>query len=144
MEEFTYNTKDEFLTKMKELLDSGVSKKDISIIIPYPVRELDELLEPSPSKLKYFTFGGAITGFITGFAFTIYTVLSWPLITGGKPTISIPAFIIIAFALTILFGALASFIGFLVLSNLPDLKKIVAPDDYDQEFVIVVNRKEPS
>ena len=60
-----------------------------------------------------------LLGCFAGFALPIYTVLDWPLITGGKPLISIPPFVVIAFELTILFSAIAGVIGFLGLSGLP-------------------------
>ena len=49
----------------------------------------------------------ALTGTATGFSLTIWTSLKWELITGGKPVVSIPPFVIIAFELTILLGGLA-------------------------------------
>ncbi|HEY4717136.1 MAG TPA: quinol:electron acceptor oxidoreductase subunit ActD, partial [bacterium] len=72
----------------------------------------------------------------------IYTTLSWKINVGGKPVVSIPAFVIIAFELTILFGALATFFGFLLFSKLPVLKQIIDPVDYDKQFVILVKNGE--
>ena len=139
--EFLFDKESDFLNKLQSLIESGVNKEDITVISPFPVREIDEILDSAPSKIKFFTLLGAITGLITGFAFTIYTVLSWPIITGGKPIISIPAFIIIAFELTILFGAIASFAGFLLFAKLPGLKQITSPEEYGNKFVIVINNE---
>ena len=50
------------------------------------------------------------------------------MITGGKPLISIPPFVVIAFEMTILLGAVGGMIGFLVLSGLPRLFGGPAPD----------------
>jgi len=140
-QEFLFDKESDFLNKLQSLIESGVNKEDITVISPFPVREIDEILDSAPSKIKFFTLLGAITGLITGFAFTIYTVLSWPIITGGKPIISIPAFVIISFELTILFGALASFLGFLFFSKLPGLKQITSPVEYGNKFVIIVEGK---
>ncbi|MGZ8432659.1 MAG: quinol:electron acceptor oxidoreductase subunit ActD, partial [Candidatus Deferrimicrobiaceae bacterium] len=68
----------------------------------------------------------------------ILTTLSWPLIVGGKPIVSVPPFLIIAFALTILFGALSTFAGFLLLSRLPSLQGIRSEEEYGNAFVILV------
>lgn len=141
-QEYRFSEKAEFLSKLKELLSAGVSSRDISVVSPYPVHEAEEILREPASNLKFFTFIGALSGLCTGFAFTIYTVVSWPLITGGKPLVSIPAFIIIAFELTILFGAIASFLGFLFLSRLPSIKRISAPLEYANDFVIVLRSEE--
>ena len=138
-QEFSFDKKDDFLEKLKSLIKSGVKKKDITVISPFTVSEIDKILDSAPSNIKLFTLSGSIIGLITGFAFTIYTVLSWPIITGGKPIISIPAFIIIAFELTILFGALATLLGFFVFTGLPSIKKISSPLEYGNKFVIIVD-----
>jgi len=139
-QEFLFSKKDEFLDKLRSIIKIGVSKEDITIITPFPVNEVDEILSSVPSKVKFFTLIGAITGLITGFAFTIYTALMWPLlITGGKPIVSIPAFLIIAFELTILFGSLLSLFGFLVSSKLPSVKRIISPIEYGNQFVILID-----
>jgi hypothetical protein len=65
-------------------------------------------------------------------------MLSWPLIVGGKPIVSIPPFIIIAFALTILFGSLSTFLGFLILSRLPSIRTLRSGEDYGNAFVILI------
>ena len=138
-QEFSFDKKDDFLEKLKSLIKGGVKKKDITVISPFPVSEIDKILDSAPSNIKLFTLSGSIIGLITGFAFTIYTVLSWPINTGGKPIISIPAFIIIAFELTILFGAIASFLGFFVFTRLPSIKNIASPLEYGNKFVIIVD-----
>jgi hypothetical protein len=78
-----------------------------------------------------FTLIGGLTGAATGFAFTIFSVQDWPLITGGKPLLSIPAFVVIAFELTILFGVLATVIGVFLNMRIPDIRSKVV---YDPEF----------
>lgn len=137
--EYLFENKHEFIEKLKELIGKGITPDQMEIYLPFPVEEIEDIFGRPVSKLNIITLLGAITGTFTGFAFTTYTVLSWPLITGGKPLISIPAFVIIAFELTILFGALTSFTGFLLLSRLPDIKRIFDPKEFDNRFVIVVN-----
>ncbi len=138
-QKFTFADKHDFLNKLEQLIHSGISPQQVSVVMPYHVHEVDELLNLPPSPLRFFALIGAITGTVTGFAFTIFTALHYKLITSGKPLISIPPFIIIAFALTILFGSLISFAGFLILSKLPSPKSIAAPEDYGNQFVIVVD-----
>lgn len=138
-QKFTFTDKHDFLNKLEQLIRSGTSPQQVSVVMPYHVHEVDELLKLPPSPLRFFALIGAITGTVTGFAFTIFTALHYKLMTSGKPLISIPPFIIIAFALTILFGSLISFAGFLILSKLPSPKSIAAPEDYGNQFVIVVD-----
>ena len=97
----------------------------------YPEHHLEHALGYGESPVRVFTLVGGLTGTATGFAFTTWTNMDWPLIVGGKPIVSIPAFVIIAFEMTILFGALATVIGLFILARLPDFKPAVV---YDPEF----------
>lgn len=93
---------------------------------------IDHALGGGISPVRRFTLVGGIIGGLVGFALPIYTVLDWPLITGGKPLISIPPFVVIAFELTILCAALATALGFLRSSGLPRLRATDTP--YDPRF----------
>jgi len=138
MEKFAFDDQAGFLNKLKQLIDSGVSAKKISVFMPYHVHGVEEVLELHQSGVRFFALFGALLGTIAGFAFTIFTVYHWPIITSGKPLISIPPFIIIAFATTILIGSLITFGGFLILSALPSPKNIVSTEEYGNQFVILV------
>ncbi len=138
---YEFDDKHAFINKLKELMTSGIRPSEMSIYTPYPVHEVDEILKEKPSGVRIFTLLGALTGTITGFAFTIFTVLHWPLIVGGKPLVSIPAFVIIAFELTILFGALSTMLGFLLISGLPSIKRIFSPEEFNSKFVIQIRSK---
>jgi molybdopterin-containing oxidoreductase family membrane subunit len=131
-----FEEKEAFLAKLDELRARGVAPERLRVLTPYPVHEADELLAIRPSRLRFFTLAGAVTGLLLGFAFPILTVLHWPLVTGGKPLISIPPFVVIAFALTILLGALASFFGFLHLTRLPEPTAVREPEEHGNRFVI--------
>jgi molybdopterin-containing oxidoreductase family membrane subunit len=94
----------------------------VTVYSPTLDRDVDAALGPGRSPVRVFTLVGGILGCVLGFALPIYTVLDWPLITGGKPLISIPPFVVIAFELTILLAALMTVIGFLLASGLPRLR----------------------
>lgn len=133
-----FKEKQRFLESLRELVRDGTPRERIRVITPFGVPEVEEILPGKRSKVRFFALIGAATGTVTGFAFTILTSLSWPLIVGGKPIVSVPPFIIIAFALTILFGALSSFAGFLLLSRLPSPRGIRSAEEHGNAFVIVV------
>lgn len=141
-QKFAFDAKEEFLHKLQELVHQGISRNRISLLMPYPLHEVDEILKPVPSRLRFFTLVGAVIGLITGLIFTIWTSLDWPLMVGGKPIISLPAFVIVAFELTILFGGLLSFLGFLILARLPGFQQIVAPQESGNQFVILIEAEE--
>ena len=106
--------------------------KGLRAYMPYPEHHIEEALGHGESPVRVWTLVGALTGTAAGFGFTIFTSMDWPLVTGGKPIISIPAYVVIAFESTILFGALSTLIGLFILSRLPHIKPMVV---YDPEFV---------
>lgn len=105
--------------------------KDIRAYGPVPEHHIEEAMGYGQSPVRVFTLVGALTGTAAGFAFTVFTAMEWPLVTGGKPIVSIPAFVVIAFEMTILFGALATLIGLFINMKLPRLR---SPVVYDPEF----------
>lgn len=138
-----FDGKEEFLEALRGLVRDGVPPGKIRVITPFSVPEVEKILPRPRSRVRLFALIGAGTGTIAGFALTILTTLSWPMIVGGKPIISIPPFIIIAFALTILFGSLSTFVGFLLLSRLPSLRGIRSEEEHGNGFVIVVEEEGP-
>jgi len=104
---------------------------EITAYMPYPDHHIEEALGWGQSPVRVWALVGGLTGAATGFAFTIFTSMDWPLVTGGKPILSIPAYVVIAFELTILFGALSTVIGLFINSRLPYVKPMVV---YDPEF----------
>ena len=93
--------------------------RDLQALSPVPHHAIDEALEKPPSPVRYFTLVGCLLGCLTGFTLTIATSLYYPLITGGKPIVSIPPFLVIVFELTILFGGLLTLGGMLLNARLP-------------------------
>lgn len=104
---------------------------EVTAYAPAPNHQIDIALGPGVSSVRVFTLLGGMIGCVLGFAVPIYTALDWPLITGGKPIVSIPPFVVIAFELTILLASLGAIAGFLVLSGLPLLR---AGPPYDPRF----------
>ena len=75
------------------------------------------------SRVRLFTLLGGLTGTFSGFMLTIWSSLQWGLVTGGKPVVSIPPFVVIAFELTIVFGGVATLLGMVILGRLPRLTR---------------------
>lgn len=103
----------------------------LTVYSPAPDHNIEHALHEPKSAVRVFTIVGALTGTATGFALPTWTSLDWPLLTGGKPMISLPAWVIIAFELTVLFGALSTVLGMLVLARLPYRKPLIV---YDASF----------
>ena len=106
-------------------------KDGMKAYAPFPEHHIEHAMGYDQSPVRVWTLVGALTGTATGFAFTSWTSMDWPLITGGKPVLSIPAYVVIAFELTVLFGALSTVLGLFINSKLPGFKPSVV---YDPEF----------
>jgi hypothetical protein len=105
--------------------------KRLSVISPIPHHEIEQALEQGPSLVRWITFIGGVLGFTGGMTLCIYSVLSYPMVTGGKELISIPPFMIPAYESMILLGGLTNLLAMLALGRLPQVT-LRAP--YDPRF----------
>jgi hypothetical protein len=110
------------------------------VFAPIPSERILEALELPKSTVRVWVLAGGITGVLSGFALTIGTSLTWGHIAGGKPIVSLPPYIIIAFELMILFGALAGVAGFFFLGRFPRVEGIsgYSPRFSDDRFGVLV------
>lgn len=95
---------------------------NLRVLSPVPYHDVERALEQGPSIGRWVTLGGALLGITGGFALCIYSVLSWPLVVGGKELISLPPFVVIGYESMILLGSLANLFGMLALTRLPEVK----------------------
>jgi len=105
--------------------------KDLSVFSPVPHHQIETANEQGPSLVRWITFTGGVLGITGGFSLCIYSVLSWPLVVGGKELISLPPFVVIGYESMILIAGLSNLVGMLALGRLPQLKSR-AP--YDPRF----------
>ncbi len=92
---------------------NGEHLEIMDVFTPFPVHGLDPLLGLSESRLHQagFVYGGI--GTLTAFLFMSWVFTrDWPIIFGGKPYWSVPAFIPITFELTVLFAAIGMVVTF--------------------------------
>ena len=95
----------------------------------------------SPSPVRWFTLTGALAGIATGFAMPLLMDYDWLLVVGGKigGFYSLPAYLIFGFELMVLFGAICTIGGMLIMGRLPDVhKKIFDKRTTDDHFAIWV------
>jgi hypothetical protein len=108
-----------------------VGQRRLSVFSPVPHHAIEKELDQGPSLVRWITFTGGVLGISGGFALCIYSVLSYPLVVGGKELISLPPFVVIGYESMILLAALSNLIGMLALGRLPQVKSN-AP--YDPRF----------
>ena len=100
-----------------------------------PNHEIEEALDHSVSPVRLFTLLGGLTGCAAGFGMTIWMSLDWPLLVGGKPIASIPPYVVIAFELTILLGALSTVAAVALLSVLMGKRGIAYDPSYSDDRI---------
>ena len=125
----SFEHQDSTVNALKNLRTAGF--KDITTYTPYPDHDILKALGYSESPVRVFTLVGGMAGAAGGLAFTSFTSLDWPLVVGGKPILSIPAFVPIIFEMAVLFGVLATVIGLFINAKLPSLRPMVV---YDPDF----------
>ena len=82
--------------------------RNMTVYSATPNHELEEALEHKVSPVRMFTLVGGLTGCAAGFGMTLWMSYDWPVLVGGKPIGAIPPYVVIAFELTILLGALST------------------------------------
>jgi hypothetical protein len=89
------------------VVTANASHLDImDVFTPFPVHGLDPIMGLKESRLHYLGFIYGATGALFGFlAMTWIFTSDWPILFGGKPNWSVPAFIPITFEMTVLFAA---------------------------------------
>jgi len=112
----------------------------VDAFTPYAVHGLDKAMGLRRSRLTFVCFAAAMTGATFALSLQIYTSsVAWPINVGGKPFISWPAFIPVAFELTVLFAALISAFTFFGRSKLfPGKRQVALPRVTDDRFALVL------
>jgi len=95
---------------------------------PFRSHKIMDALKLKKSKVGWFTLGGGVLGFFTGFILAIYTSVQWHLIVGGRPIIALVPFVIVGFEFTILFGVFGNVIGLLTQMRLPSFRGLTHYD----------------
>ena len=107
---------------MATLKNDGFPVEDLDIYsgTPYPEGAFGEH-EPQ-HRLYVWPFVGAICGFTLALLFTAGTQISYPLVTGGKPILSVPPMTVIMYEGTMLGALIFTVLGVLFESRLPKRK----------------------
>jgi molybdopterin-containing oxidoreductase family membrane subunit len=102
-------TPDDTVSAIHDLKGAGF--RELEIYSPVPSHHIEEALDRGPSIIRLLTLIGCLTGVTFAYFFQIWCAYDWPLVIGGKPFASIPAYTIIGFEMNILFGGLLTVLG---------------------------------
>ena len=119
----------------------GPGQEILDVYAPYPVHGLPEAQGLRPSRLPWACFVGGIAGLSAGVALQVWTsAFDWPLNVGGKPFLSMPAFVPVAFEMTILLAGLGVVAALFHACRLHPFKKAVpvVPGVLDDRFALVL------
>lgn len=102
----------------EKVRDAGYTRFDCHS--PFPIHGMDAAMGLGRSPVGKIVGGMALIGAATGFALqTWVTTTAYPLVISGKPYFSWQAYIIISFALFVLFGAFGAVLSMFGLNRLP-------------------------
>lgn len=128
---------------------------------PFPVHGLDKAMGIKATILPIIVFFGGMTGTLLALALQMFTnsysfelwvpptwVRGYDFLISGKPMVSLPAFIPVAFELTVLLAALTTVGCVLLLNGLPRLyhpcfKSLKFARATDDRFFIVIEARDP-
>jgi hypothetical protein len=128
------------LKAVKSFREEGVSI--VETYTPYAVHGLDKAMGLAPSRIFLVILSAVALGCGVALGFQYWaSVVSWPVVTGGKTGNLLPAFIPVTFEVTVLFGGLASVAALFYRSKLrwgstPHLKIDRVTDD---RFALVLD-----
>jgi len=109
---------DELTRAAARVRDAGYVRWDA--YTPFPVHGLDDAMGVRPTRLPWLVLGAGIVGCGGGVLMQWWmNAVDYKLIISGKPFFSLPAFIPVAFELTILLAASTAFMAMIVLNELP-------------------------
>lgn len=102
-----FDSADEIINAAKAASEAGYKKFDVNT--PYPVHGMEKAMKLRPSYIGYVTLFFGLAGAAFAFLFMSWvSIYNYPLVIGGKPFFSWPAFVPITFEITVLSAAIGT------------------------------------
>jgi hypothetical protein len=131
----------------EKVRDRGFKRWDV--YSPYPIHNIETAMGLGDSKLGWLALFMAVTGVFGGFGLQYWvTSYAYPVLIGGKPLNSFPAYVPVTFEPGILFTGFGCILGMFILNGLPrwyhalhkskNFKKVT-----DNGFFIGIEAKDP-
>ncbi len=113
-----FDSASDLVAAARKTHEAGYRK--IDAYSPFPIEELAEAIGFHKNRVPLVTLIGGLLGGLGGYFMQYWmNVDSYPVVIGGKPYHSWPAFIVVTFEMTILFGGIFAVLGMLALNGLP-------------------------
>jgi hypothetical protein len=122
---------------------AGISENDYDFLTdsPYPEGAFGEREEKH--RLYIFPFVGACLGLASGILLTSMTQVAYPLVTGGKPILSLPPMAVVSYEGTMLGAILFTVLGIIFESRLPKFKMGLYDTRITEGYIgVLVNAEE--
>lgn len=125
-----FSDPDKIIHAVEEVRKAGYTKFDVNT--PYPVHGMDDAMKLRPSALSYVALILGLSGtFLALFFMWWVSDRNYPLVIGGKPFFSLPAFIPITFEVTVLLASVGTVLAMLfVFFKLPNNSHPLHDTDY--------------
>ena len=126
---------------LKAIENAKAGNYEYRVYSPFANHHLEDATLPGKSPVRFVTATGAVIGLIGGFALAILCSMDWPLRVSAKDIVSVPAFVVIGYECTILFGAIGTLLAMFHFCRLPDILRKVGYDPRfsDDKFGVVVS-----
>ena len=107
-----FDTPDEIIHAASQAVKDGYTKYDVNT--PYPLHGMDKAMKLPPSKLGYVALVFGLSGTL-GALLSLWWVsaVDYPIVIGGKPLFSFPAYIPVMFEVTVLSASIATVLAML-------------------------------
>ena len=123
-----FNYHDDLVAMIQDALQSRF--KVDRVYSPVPEEKIYEMLRMKRSPVRLFTLLGGILGALVGLFLAVYSATQWDFIIQGKPVLGWPSFSLITYEFTLIWAAVFTLIGVLLLGRIPRH----VPKDYDSRF----------
>jgi mono/diheme cytochrome c family protein len=143
-----FNNPDAIIDAAKKVADFGFTKWDVNS--PYPIHGIDKAMKMKSSTLGFVTLVFGLMGVGIALFFMWWTMsVDYPMIIGGKPFFSLPAFIPVTFEVTVIMATVSTVVAmFAFFFGLPKNAHALHDTDYMKKvsrdhFGIVIEADDP-
>ncbi|MXZ02525.1 MAG: DUF3341 domain-containing protein [Chloroflexi bacterium] len=133
-----YNDPNQAADAMDALKNAGFAQGTFDVLTgtPYPEGAFGEHV-PQHRLFRFPAFG-AIIGFTLALFLTAATQIAYPLVTGGKPILSLFAMLVILYEMSMLSAVISTVVGIVIESRLPNVNQGVYDNRITEGLIGVV------